>query len=85
MLEPVWVLAVKTHIGTSSVMACILAWTKKNNLGVDGPLMLTNDVSIAREYFAKISEFLKRNWLRAAPFLVYNWIYNGKSLKKPSV
>ena len=43
-----------------------LAWTKNPKLWVGWSLMVANDVSIPRECFAKISEFLKRNWLRAA-------------------
>ena len=46
--------------------ACTLAWTKNPKLWVGWSLMVANDVSIPRECFAKISEFLKRNWLRAA-------------------
>ena len=45
-----------------------VAWTKNTKLGVDGSLMVANDVSIPRECFDKISEFMKRNWLRAAHF-----------------
>ena len=44
---------------------CQVAWTKKSNLGIYGSLMVANDVSIPRECFPKISELLKRNWLRA--------------------
>ena len=47
--------------------------------------MVANDVSIPRECFDKISDFLERNWPRAAPFLVYNGIYNGKNLKEPKI
>ena len=43
-----------------------LSWTKNHKLGVDGSLMVANDVPIPRECFAKISESLKRNWPRAA-------------------
>ena len=43
-----------------------LAWTKNPKLWVGWSLMVANDVSIPRVCFAKISEFLKRNWLRAA-------------------
>ena len=43
-----------------------LAWTKNPKLWVGWSLMVANDVSIPRECFAKISEFLKRNWPRAA-------------------
>ena len=38
-------------------------------MGINGSLMVANDVSIPRECFDKISEFMKRNWLRAAHFL----------------
>ena len=44
------------------------ARTKNTKLGVDGSLMVANNVSIQRECFDKISEFLKRNWPRAAHF-----------------
>ena len=52
----------------SRVDTCALAWTKNPKLGVDGSLMVANDVSIPKECFDKISEFLKRNWPRAARF-----------------
>ena len=45
-----------------------VAWTKNPNLGIYGSLMVANDVSLPRECFDKISEFMKRNWLRAAHF-----------------
>ena len=44
----------------------LVAWTKNPKLWVGWSLMVANDVSIPRECFAKISELLKRNWLRAA-------------------
>ena len=44
------------------------AWTKNTKLGVDGSLLVANDVSMPRECFDKILEFLKRNWPRAARF-----------------
>ena len=47
---------------------CAVAWTKNIKLGVDGLLMVANDVSIPRECFDKISEVFKRNWPRAAHF-----------------
>ena len=43
-----------------------LAWTTNPKLWVGWSLMVANDVSIPRECFAKISELLKRNGLRAA-------------------
>ena len=42
------------------------AWTKNIKLWISWSLMVANDVSIPKECFAKISEFLKRNWPRAA-------------------
>ena len=46
----------------------VLAWTRNTKLGIDGSLMVANDVSIPRKCFDKIPEFLKRNWPRAARF-----------------
>ena len=41
-----------------------VAWTKNPNLGIYVSLMVANDVSLPRECFDKISEFMKRNWQR---------------------
>ena len=61
---------------------CPVAWTKIPNCWLVGhswwQMML-----IPRECFAKISDFLKRNWLRAAHSL--QWVYNGKNLQKPKI
>ena len=43
-----------------------LVWTKNQKLWVGWSLMVANDESILRACFAKISEFSKINWLRAA-------------------
>jgi hypothetical protein len=43
-----------------------IAWTKNPKFWVGWSLMVANDVSIPRKCFSKISELLKRNWLRAA-------------------
>ena len=43
-----------------------IAWTKNPKLLVGWSLMVANDVSIPRDCFAKISEFLKTNLLSAA-------------------
>ena len=47
---------------------CLLAWTKNPKLGIGWSLMVANDVSIPKECFDKISDFLKRNRPRAARF-----------------
>ena len=44
--------------------------------------MVANNVSLQRECFAKISEFLKK-LAEGITCLVYNGIYNGKNLQKP--
>ena len=54
-----------THLECQKA-ACMVAWTRNPKLWVSWSLMVANDVPIPRECFTKISEFFKRNWLKAA-------------------